>query len=136
MGTLAYPENIKYTVEHVWFADNGDGTALVGITDYAQDQLGEVAYVDLPELGATFQAGSPFGTVESIKSVSELYMPVTGTVLAVNQALESTPTLVNTAPYTDGWMIRITPVEGADTSLLINAAEYQAGCSMSTTAVF
>lgn len=127
MSTLHYPENIQYTVEHVWLADNGDGSANIGITDYAQDQLGEVAYVDLPDIGAIFQAGTSFGTVESIKTVSELYMPVTGAVLAVNQNLESTPTLVNTAPYTDGWMIRIHPAEGADTSLLISAAQYQAG---------
>ncbi|MBF0528179.1 MAG: glycine cleavage system protein GcvH [Deltaproteobacteria bacterium] len=127
MSSFNYPEKIQYTMEHVWLADNGDGAANIGITDYAQDQLGDVIYVDLPDVGAIFEAGTSFGTVESVKTVSELYMPVTGSVLAVNQDLESTPALVNTVPYAEGWMIRIRPADGANTSRLISATEYRLG---------
>ena len=127
MSALHYPDSLMYTVEHVWVRLEDDGTATIGISDFAQDQLGEVAYVDLPSVGTDFEAGSEFGTVESIKSVSALYMPIQGTVTAVNEALADTPTLVNMAPYGDGWMLKITPTAGADRALLISAEAYQAG---------
>ncbi len=127
MSELKYPDGLKYTVEHVWFKDNGDGTAIVGISDYAQDQLGEVAFVDLPSVGKSFEGGKSFGTVESIKSVNELYMPVTASVVEVNGALADEPTLVNTGPYAEGWMIKIRMAESASRELLVSAAEYQAG---------
>ncbi len=127
MSELTYPQDIQYTKEHVWLCKNDDGTATVGITDFAQDQLGEVAYVDLPAVGKSFATGEEFGTVESLKSVSPLYMPVEGTVVAINEELDGTPTLVNMGAYTQGWMMKITIADGADTSLLMSAEDYQSG---------
>lgn len=101
LDQVELPENIRYTSEHVWLRMDGEA-ALVGISDFAQDQLGEIAFVDLPAEGAHFKTGEEFGTVESIKSVSSLYMPVSGTVRTVNSALEDAPTLVNVEPYTEG----------------------------------
>ena len=100
------------------------GTLVIGITDFAQDQLGEIAFVDLPAVGVRFDAGSDFGTVESLKSVNQLYMPIPGEVVAVNEELESTPTLVNVSPYGEGWMIRIRPDASAES--LLDAAGYRA----------
>lgn len=122
---LTIPESLRYTVEHVWVRMDG-AEAVLGISDYAQDQLGEVAYVDLPEPGARFEAGSEFGTVESIKSVNPLYMPVSGEVLAINEELESAPTIVNLSPYETGWMIRVRPDAPADVDGLLSADAYAA----------
>ena len=127
MSELTYPATVQYTKEHTWLRVESDGTAYVGITDFAQDQLGEVAFVDLPSAGAEFAAGAEFGTVESIKSVSALYMPINGTVIAVNDELSSAPSTVNVGPYTDGWMLHIKLADNADRSLLLSAADYQAG---------
>ena len=120
---LNLPESLRYTDEHVWVRMEG-GEAVIGISDFAQDQLGEIAFVDLPAVGVRFDAGSDFGTVESLKSVNQLYMPIPGEVVAVNEELESTPTLVNVSPYGEGWMIRIRPDASAES--LLDAAAYRA----------
>ncbi len=127
MTELNYPEELLYTREHAWLLINQGGTGIVGISDFAQDQLDEVAYVDLPSVGSFFDSGAEFGAIESIKSVNHLYMPVAGEVIAVNDALADTPTLVNTEPYSGGWMLTIRIAEDADRSLLISAREYAAG---------
>ena len=121
---LHLPESLRYTVEHVWARMDGD-EAVIGISDYAQDQLGEIAYVDHPEAGAPFDANGEFGTVESLKSVNQLFMPVSGEVVAVNEELESTPTLVNVSPYDQGWMIRIRPDDASAVAALWDAAAYR-----------
>ena len=113
LDQLALPENLRYTDEHVWLCVEGE-TATVGISDFAQDQLGEIAFVDLPAVGTTYKNGQEFGTVESLKSVNALFMPVAGSVLEVNETLESTPTLVNAKPYNEGWMLRIRMDDPAD----------------------
>lgn len=124
MSELQYPDDIMYTKEHTWLRLHDDGTAEVGISDYAQTQLGEVAYVDLPNVGATFASGAEFGTVESLKAVNALFMPAAGEVLAVNDELGGTPTLVNMEPYGQGWMLRVRVAADADLSLLCKAGEY------------
>jgi glycine cleavage system H protein len=126
MSELTYPDDVLYHPEHTWVRIADDNTAVVGISDFAQEQLGEVAFVDLPEAGATFAAGEEFGTVESIKAVSSLYMPIAGTVTEVNGGLEDDPSQVNTAPYGDGWMLRITVDADADRSQLLSSADYEA----------
>ena len=119
-----YPANLKYTKDHEWLLPAGDGTARVGITHYAQEALGDVVFVDLPEVGATFAEGEEFGTVESVKTVSELNMPTAGEVLAVNPDLESHPEAVNEDPYGKGWMVQI-KLSG-DLAGLLDAAAYEA----------
>lgn len=126
MSELTFPEDILYHPEHTWVRIADDNTAVVGITDFAQEQLGEVAFVDLPEIGSTFAASDEFGTVESIKAVSSLHMPIAGTVTAINEALEDEPSDVNTAPYGDAWMIRITVDADADKSQLLDSPKYAA----------
>ncbi len=121
---LNLPESLRYTVEHVWIRLDGTD-AVIGISDFAQDQLGEIAFVDLPAVGTHVDANGEFGTVESLKSVNQLYMPVSGEVIAFNEELESTPTLVNVAPYGDGWMIRIRPDDAAAIEQLLDAAGYR-----------
>ena len=123
LDQLTLPEELRYTSEHVWIKNEGE-TCLVGITDYAQDQLGEVAFVDMPANGAHFAAGDEFGSVESVKSVNALFMPVAGSVLEVNETLESTPTLVNAKPYNEGWMLRIRMDDPAEAATLADSAAY------------
>ena len=123
LDQLALPENLRYTDEHVWLCVEGE-TATVGISDFAQDQLGEIAFVDLPAVGTTYKNGQEFGTVESLKSVNALFMPVAGAVLEVNEALESTPTLVNAKPYNEGWMLRIRMDDPAEAATLADSAAY------------
>src|SRR5438874_5436530 len=106
------PEELKYTKEHEWVRVDGDRLT-VGITDYAQDALGDVVYVDVPEVGTEVRAGEPFGEVESTKSVSDVYSPVTGTVIERNEALADRPGLVNSEPYGDGWMVVIRPSDAS-----------------------
>ena len=113
--------DLGYTARHVWARKDGD-TLVIGITDFAQDQLGEILFVDLPDAGASFGADDEFGTVESLKTVSSLYMPVAGEVVERNEALEGKPTLVNLNCYADGWMLRIRPTE---TPALMTAAAYR-----------
>jgi glycine cleavage system H protein len=101
------PADLRYTAEHEWVRRTGDDTVRVGITDFAQDSLGDVVYVQLPEVGATVSAGDSFGEVESTKSVSDLYAPLTATVVAVNADLEATPQLINSDPYGQGWLLEL-----------------------------
>ncbi len=117
------PDDLRYTDAHEWVRDLGDSVVRVGITDYAQNQLGDVVYVQLPDVGADLAAGSAVGEVESTKSVSDLFAPVSGTVVAVNEALADTPELINSAPYEDGWMLDVR-VEGIPEGLL-DAAGYR-----------
>ena len=123
LDQLALPENLRYTDEHVWLCVEGE-TATVGISDFAQDQLGEIAFVDLPAVGTTYKNGQEFGTVESLKSVNALFMPLAGSVLEVNETLESTPTLVNAKPYNEGWMLRIRMDDPAEAATLADSAAY------------
>ncbi|MGH2654914.1 MAG: glycine cleavage system protein GcvH [Actinomycetota bacterium] len=122
---MDYPEKLRYTKEHEWAVAEGDGTVRVGITDFAQDALGDVVYVDLPEEGAEVREGEPFGEVESTKSVSDLFSPVTGRVVGRNAALVETPELVNRDPYGEGWMVVIEPSEPAQLDRLMDAAAYR-----------
>lgn len=107
---LYFPNDFLFSEEHEWVLRDGE-TVKIGISDYAQDRLGDIVFVELPETGAIFAKGESFGTVESVKSVSELYMPLAGAVVAVNKKLEDTPELVNQSPYSDGWMIVLKPDE-------------------------
>ena len=119
-----YPADLKYTKNHEWLKPQADGTALVGITSYAQEALGDVVFVDLPEAGESFGAHEEFGTVESVKTVSELNMPAAGEVLEVNAALSDHPELVNEDPYGKGWMVKI-KLSG-DLAGLLDAKAYEA----------
>jgi len=118
------PENLLFTEQHEWIAESGDGLVRFGITDYAQDSLGDIVYVDLPKVGQTLTAGQPCGEVESTKSVSEIYAPVSGEVTAVNAALSDAPDTVNGQPYGDGWMVEVR-VSG-DREATLDAAAYRA----------
>lgn len=115
------PEDLQYTKTHEWVRREGD-VATVGITEHAQDELGDVVFVDLPESGATFSAGATFGNVESVKAVSDLNTPVGGEVVEVNSALEDSPEKVNEDPYGEGWLVRI---QVSDEGELLSAADYQ-----------
>ncbi len=117
------PQDLRYTEEHEW-ARSEEGRVTVGITAYAQDALGDVVYVDLPATGTRVEQGQPFGEVESTKSVSDLYAPVTGTIVERNESLESSPELVNSDPYGDGWMVVIEPDQVGDVDSLLSAEQY------------
>jgi glycine cleavage system H protein len=119
------PEDLKYTEEHEWVAATEGGAVRVGITAYAQDQLGDVVFVELPKVGAAVAAGSPLGEVESTKSVSEIFAPVSGTVVAVNNALDDTPELINSDPYGGGWIVEINVDDLSVLDELMDAAAYQ-----------
>lgn len=119
-----YPDDLRYTTDHEWVRETAEGVR-IGITGYAQEALGDVVFVSLPTVGDEVTKGDSCGEVESTKSVSDLYAPLTGTVTAVNEALEGTPELVNSDPYGDGWMYEITLGDGADTSELMDAEAYQ-----------
>jgi glycine cleavage system H protein len=119
-----FPADLKYTKDHEWLKPAADGTALVGITQYAQEALGDVVFVDLPEIGATFAGGEEFGTVESVKTVSELNMPAAGEVLETNGALADHPEAVNEDPYGKGWMVKIKLA--GEFSGLLDAQAYEA----------
>lgn len=118
------PANLRYAKSHEWLKLEGDGTATIGITDYAQSSLGDITYVQLPKVGASFKAGEVFGVVESVKAASDLYLPVAGTVVAVNAALDSAPESLNTAPYDSAWMIKIKPANPGDAAAMLDAAAY------------
>jgi len=122
---MNFPQNIKYTSEHEWIRLEGD-TAYVGITDYAQSELGEIVFVDVDTIGETIGQGEVFGSVEAVKTVSDLNMPVTGEVVAFNEALNDQPELVNNDPYGEGWMIQIKVKDAAEINSLMDAAAYQA----------
>lgn len=119
---MNFPAELKYTKDHEWVRTEGD-TAYIGITDFAQRELGDIVYVDVNTVGQTVNTGDIFGTVEAVKTVSDLYMPVTGEILEVNPQLEGNPELINTDPYGDGWMVKIR-VSG-DLDALMNDADYK-----------
>ena len=116
-------DDIHYAASHEWAKAEGDNVK-VGISDYAQDQLGDIVFVEMPEVGETFDKGAEFGTVESVKAVSELYMPVGGEIVAVNGALEDSPELINNTPYADGWMIEVKPDDPAELEDLMTKDAY------------
>jgi len=120
-----YPKELKYDREHEWVRLDGD-VATIGISDFAQDQLGEVVYVDLPSAGDSVTAGESFGEVESVKSVSELFSPVSGEIVEVNDALDDAPETVNADPYGDGWMIKVKLADPAEVDALMDADAYEA----------
>lgn len=113
-----YPSDLKYTKNHEFIKFLGDGTAVVGITSYAQEALGDVVFVNLPEVGSKFEAGDEFGTVESVKTVSEIFMPSAGEVVEINNELEAHPELVNEDPFGKGWMIKIKSIDSPSSDLL------------------
>jgi glycine cleavage system H protein len=123
LNELNLPEDVRYTEDHEWVKLSGE-TARVGISDYAQDQLGDIVFVELPGVGDTFEKGDEFGTLESVKAVSELYMPVGGEVTATNEALEDAPELVNNDPYGEGWMIEIKVSDPSETEALMDKDTY------------
>jgi glycine cleavage system H protein len=122
---MEFPEDLRYTKEHEWIRDEGNGRARVGITDFAQDALGDVVYVDVPEVGTTVTANQPFSEVESTKSVSDVYAPVSGSVVDRNAALEDRPELVNEQPYGDGWIVTLEMSEPSELDALMDAAAYR-----------
>jgi glycine cleavage system H protein len=124
MSTI--PEELKYTKSHEWVRVENDGTVTVGITDHAQDLLGDMVYVELPEPGRKLKAGQECAVVESVKAASDVYSPVSGEVVAVNEAIADGPERVNKAPYGEGWMMRIRPADAAEVDRLLDADDYRA----------
>lgn len=122
---MNFPTNVKYTSEHEWIRVEGD-IAYVGITDYAQEQLGDIVFVDIQTEGETLAAGDTFGTIEVVKTISDLFIPVAGEVLEQNEALADQPELVNKDPYGEGWLIKIKPAADADFDSLLDAEAYKA----------
>ena len=120
------PSNLKYAASHEWVLDNGDGTVTVGISDHAQELLGDVVFVELPEVGREVEQGEEFSLVESVKAASDIYSPVSGEVVAVNEALEDAPETVNDEAFEGGWIAKIKLAEGADLSHLLDATAYEA----------
>ena len=124
---MSYPEDLRYTAEHEWVRTPGEheGSVRIGITNYAQDALGDIVYVSLPEVGSTVEADSACGELESTKSVSDVYAPVSGEVVAINDALDTTPELVNDDPYGGGWLFELVPSDATSVEGLLDAAAYQ-----------
>lgn len=122
------PSDLKYAKSDEWVRVEGN-TATVGISDYAQDALSDIVYVDLPQVGASFAAGAAFGSVESVKAQSDVYLPVAGTVTAVNDALAQTPEVVNSDPFGAGWLVKLTVTDAAALASLMDAAAYEAFCA-------
>lgn len=123
---MAIPSRLRYTKEHEWARREDDGVVTIGVTDHAQDALGDVVFVELPETGDEIEAGATFGAVESVKSVSDLFAPLSGQIVAVNQNLEDLPELINAEPYGQGWIIRIAPSDPKAFDALLNAKAYEA----------
>ncbi len=123
INDLNLPEDLKYTKDHEW-AKNSDGVITIGINDYAQDQLGEIVFVELPEVGDTFEKGDEFGSVESVKAVSEIYMPVAGEIVEINEALEDAPELVNESCYDNGWLIKVKIDDTSEFEALLDKGAY------------
>ncbi|MDR5858634.1 glycine cleavage system protein GcvH [Halomonas eurihalina] len=120
------PPNLRYAESHEWIQDNGDGTVTIGITDHAQQSLGDVVFVELPEVGASLAKGDEFGVVESVKAASDLYAPVSGEVVEVNEALEDAPESINESPYEDAWIMKVRLEEDTDLDDLLDADAYKA----------
>jgi glycine cleavage system H protein len=123
LNELNFPDDVRYTKDHEWARKKGE-TFQIGISDFAQDQLGDIVFVELPEPGDNFVSGDEFGTVESVKAVSELFMPLSGEVTAINEALEESPELVNNAPYADGWMLEIKASDTTEFDQLMDREAY------------
>ncbi|MYF70084.1 MAG: glycine cleavage system protein GcvH [Proteobacteria bacterium] len=119
------PENLKYTRDHEWIAETDDGTAVVGITDHAQEALGDLVFVELPEMHRDVETGDVCAVVESVKAASDVYSPVAGNIAEVNLALDESPELVNADPYGEGWLFRMTPASPADLEELLDAQAYE-----------
>jgi glycine cleavage system H protein len=123
LSELIFKEGVRYTNDHEWVTEEGD-TLRIGVSDYAQDQMGDIVYVELPDVGTTFQKGEEFGTLESVKAVSELYLPISGEVVAVNDDLGDSPELINQDPYTN-WIIEIKPSDPDEIDELLTVADYR-----------
>lgn len=123
LSEVIFKEGLRYTNDHEWVAEEGD-TLRVGVSDYAQDQMGDIVYVELPDVGTTFEKGEEFGTLESVKAVSELYLPISGEVVAVNEDLGDSPELINQDPFTH-WIIEIKPSDPGELDELLTAADYR-----------
>ncbi len=121
------PENLRYTKEHEWARSEENGSLTIGITHHAQESLGDITFVELPEVGSRFTEGEVFGVVESVKAASDLFAPLAGEVVAVNEALDLTPEMVNETPYAEGWMIKVKPDDPEAINSLLLATEYSAG---------
>lgn len=124
MSDYQIPTELRYTKDDEWIREDGD-EIVVGVTDFAQSQLGDIVFVELPSVGATTDAGAPFGTIESVKAVSDLFAPISGEVLAVNEALTDKPELVNESCYATGWLIRLRPSDRSQPARLLDAPAYQ-----------
>ncbi len=121
---MDFPADLRYTKDHEWIRVAGD-TGVIGITEYAQGELGDVVFVELPAVGAKLQQGKQFGTIEAVKTVSDLFAPVSGEVVEVNEALKDSPEVVNKEPYAGGWMIKVKMTDTAEVNNLLDAAKYQ-----------
>ncbi len=121
---MTFDKDVKYLESHEWARKDGD-VVVCGISDYAQDSLGDIVFVELPEVGATLKKGDAFGVVESVKAASDVYMPVGGEIVEVNSALEETPETVNEAPFGEGWLIKVKPSDASELDGLMSADEYQ-----------
>ena len=122
---MSSPDNLRYTKEHEWVRQEEGNIFIVGITDYAQRELGDIVYVEVETIGKKLEEGEVFGTVEAVKTVSDLFLPVSGTITELNPALGNAPDLVNTDPYGQGWMINLQVIDPADVAKLLDAAAYQ-----------
>jgi len=122
---MSFPDNLRYTKDHEWVKQEKDNVFLVGITEYAQRELGDIVYVEVETIGKSMEAGEVFGTVEAVKTVSDLFLPVSGTITELNPALANAPDLVNSDPYGKGWMIRLTVNDPAGVAKLLDAAAYE-----------
>ncbi len=123
---MNFPQELRYTQDHEWILIEDDGTAVVGITDFAQHELGDIVFIDITALGQSLNQGEIFGSVEAVKTVSDLFLPVTGEVLALNEAIEKSPELLNADPYGEGWIIRLRPADASAVTDLMTADAYQA----------
>lgn len=121
---MNFPDTLKYHIEHTWLKVEGDN-ATIGITEFAQSELGEIVYVDLPNIGNTYKQDEVFGTVEAVKTVSDLFLPVTGEIIETNSKLNTEPTLVNSDPFGEGWMIKIKIIDSSELNNLLTAEQYQ-----------
>ncbi len=119
------PDDLKYTQEHEWVRDNSDGSVTIGVTDFAQGELGDIVFVELEEPGSEFGQDEEFGTIEAVKTVSELYAPVSGEITKINEQLEEEPELVNDDPYGEGWMVKITMNDSSELDDLMTGEEYE-----------
>jgi glycine cleavage system H protein len=126
---MKYPSDLRYTKDHEWIRLEADGTAVIGITEFAQGELGDIVFVEVGTVGEHVSAESVFGSVEAVKTVSDLFMPVSGTILELNPALDANPQLVNDDPYGEGWMVRMKPDHAGDIDTLLTAEGYQATIS-------